>query len=312
MLAKVTPPPTNKTPPSLLTHHQQDQPGQIYKKATTETHTHPEPGNLRAIPTTPPKMRLSTTPAPAAAAAAAALLLLSPAVVSAASWGCEYVENGLKYDFKELSGKHELYHVEDRFPHKRNTTWQINPCGPLQKTKEDHPKDQCPAGTYICGLVRFVDDEGKSTLEEIIPVAGDVDTSHKLDVEAKRFDEDGVNGLRVIYNGGKYGDHEQRAVVRFVCDMERTGLEGTPTLDGGSEGKEGQKERRDEGKDKDEKDPSLKFVSYQYNEGAGKDELRLDWKTRLACEEYVRNKDKNGGDPNSSSSWGFFTWVFVL
>jgi hypothetical protein len=274
-------------------------------------------------------MRLSTTPTSvAAAAAAAALLLLSPTVVNAASWGCEYVENGLKYDFKELSGKHELYHVEERFPHKRNTTWQINPCGPLQKTKEDHPKDQCPAGTYICGLVRFIDDEGKATLEEIIPVAGDVDTSHKLDVEAKRFDENGTTGLRVIYNGGKYGDHEQRAVVRFVCDMERTGLEGTPAVDGGSEGKEGQKERRDEGKgdegkgdegkgdegkDKDEKDPSLKFVSYQYNEAAGKDELRLDWRTRLACEEYVKNKDKNGGDSkDSSSSWGFFTWVFIL
>ncbi|KAA8903599.1 autophagy-related protein 27 [Sphaerosporella brunnea] len=237
----------------------------------------------------------------------ATLLLLAGASFShASSWGCEHVENGLKYDFKELAGKHELSHVEDKFFRKQNTTWQINPCGPLQKTKEDHPKDQCPAGTYVCGLVRYINDKGESNLEEIIPVAGDVDTSHKLDMEVHKFDEDGQTGLQVIYNGGKYGPHEQRAVVKFVCDMGRTGLEGTPVVDG----KDGRKERRDEQKDKDEKDPSLKFISYEYHEGVGKEELRLEWRTRLACEEYVRNKGSKESDP--SSHWGFFTWVFIL
>jgi hypothetical protein len=112
----------------------------------------------------------------------------------------------------------------------------------------------------------------------------------------------------------------QRAIIEFVCDKERTGLEGDEK-DGGEheddkndDKKDGDKKedkirRRDEntkGKCEDS-DNSLRFCGYDFEEES-KDKkvrtLRLEWRTKLACEDAPA---ADGG-----SHWGFFGWFFIM
>jgi len=143
------------------------------------------------------------------------------------------------------------------------------------------------AGTEIvCGVVRFTDSDGKSTLVEIIPVAGDFD-GHTLDEKVSLLNatETGgkPRGVRVEFNGGKnYAKKEQRAVVDFVCDMETTG----------------------------EKDDAIKFLSYDWDPSVNKKVLALEWKTKFACEENA--KGNKGTGEKKSNHWGFFTWMFIM
>jgi len=79
------------------------------------------------------------------------LLVLLPAAATAAtamSWGCETLQSGLKYDFKSLAGPHKVISSRWTPPTTQNTTWIIDPCGPLQKDKDSDAKEQCQAGTY--------------------------------------------------------------------------------------------------------------------------------------------------------------------
>jgi len=218
------------------------------------------------------------------------LLVLLPAAataVTAMSWGCETLQSGLKYDFKSLAGPHRVISSRSTPPTTQNTTWIIDPCGPLQKDKDSDAKEQCQAGTYVCGLVRHIDSEGKSTLVEIIPVAGDID-GHKLaeQVSLLNATEAGgkSRGVRVEFNGGNnFAKHGQRAVVDFVCDPSTTG----------------------------ENDDAITFLSYNWSESVEKDILMLEWKTKMACEENAKG-DKKGDGEKKSSHWGFFTWMFII
>lgn len=98
-------------------------------------------------------------------------------------------------------------------------------------------------------------------------------------------------------SGGSYENADGKkkgagAVVEFQCDPDRSGLEGLTT--------------REEGGKRDADDrPSLQFKSF----GLADDDsyvLRLDWRTRYACDHYV---DENKGE---SSHWGFFTWLIIM
>jgi len=55
------------------------------------------------------------------------------------------------------------------------------------------------------------------------------------------------------------------------------------------------------------KENSLTFVSYGPVEGRENMEvLRLDWRTKYACEDFEDDADgKKGG-------WGFFTWFILM
>jgi hypothetical protein len=133
---------------------------------------------------------------------------------------------------------------------------------------------------------------------------------------------------------------DQRAIIEFVCDKERSGLEGDEKDDGDKDdgdGKDGD-EKSDDGKDKDgdkkdgdkkdgklrrrddekndkdngqceDTDRSLRFCGYKVEKGAKDQEvqtLRLEWRTKYACE------DAPADDSNSSSHWGFFTWFIIM
>lgn len=155
----------------------------------------------------------------------------------------------------------------------------------------------------MCGIER-VSLHHETPTVDVIPVAGDIDGRH-TDEEVKRLktsDADaGREGLRVTLNGGLYDKTKQQAVVEFICDPDRTGLEGD----------EGAKEKREDekkGEKEKEKEKSLKFISYD-RDNKELHVLRLEWKTKYACEGVT------GEDPvpePGSSSWGFFTWFIIM
>ncbi|KAI5858758.1 autophagy-related protein 27 [Tricharina praecox] len=214
------------------------------------------------------------------------LLLPAAAAVSATSWGCQTVQSGLTYDFKSLGGAHSVVSSISTPPTIQNTTWSIDPCAPLQKNKDTDAKEQCPDGTYVCGLVRHIDTAGKSFLAEVIPVAGDID-GHAVDEQVLLLNATEAGGkprgVRVEFNGGNnFAGHEQRAVVDFVCDKDVTG----------------------------EADEAITFVSYEWSESAKKQVLRLEWKTKMACVENAKGGGK--GEEKKSAHWGFFTWLFII
>jgi hypothetical protein len=53
---------------------------------------------------------------------------------------------------------------------------------------------------------------------------------------------------------------------------------------------------------------SLQFVSFESGEDEESYVLKLDWKTRYACDTYLRDHEveKAGGH------WGFFTWLIIM
>ncbi|KAL7267951.1 type II membrane protein [Rhizina undulata] len=244
-------------------------------------------------------------------------LLALPSLVTA-SFHCKVVQDGITFDMTPLKGGHSVWYTEETDPTITNTTWTINPCGPLKKSKEEHPKDQCPNGTQVCGIERVttIGDNSTTIVREIIPIAGDFGGKRGVDPIITRLktsniaSDAGREGLRVILHGGEYVKKRQEAVVEFLCDHERTGLEGSEPEDEGGEDSESvvmraAEEQAEEG-GKDDK-ASLQFISYN-KEDPEKDVLHLQWRTKYACEDV----SSGGGSGDSGSSWGFFTWFIII
>lgn len=136
----------------------------------------------------------------------------------------------------------------------------------------------------------------------------------------KKQDPD-TEGVRVKLSGGEIHEPDSKktrgkpasAVFEFQCDPDRTGLEGLVE----EISDESRRRRRDEdnendgdgkGDDKPNDDDrrSLRFKSF----GPVDDKsyvLRMDWRTRYACENYVREHPKKSG-----GHWGFFTWLIIM
>lgn len=137
-------------------------------------------------------------------------------------------------------------------------------------------------------------------VDNVIPVAGNFESSTGagLDPKVSRLKAEDANsdGLLIELNGGKYNKRKQRAVLQLECDNDRTGTEEQICADETGE----------------EKDPescmdSLQFVSYGQVEGKSNMEvLRLNWKTKYACEAYAES------DEAKKSGWGFFTWFILM
>ena len=114
-------------------------------------------------------------------------------------------------------------------------------------------------------------------------------------------------------HGGTFNKKDQMVIIEFQCDLTRSGNEGFETIE----------ERRRKtkknvealaDKDADDKDEegekSLTYVSYGSRDDKT-DLLRLDWKTKYACEDYDDNDDEDGGS-SKSSHWGLFTWFIIM
>jgi hypothetical protein len=134
-----------------------------------------------------------------------------------------------------------------------------------------------------------------------------------------------TEGLRLKISGGSWkGEHNDQkakdaaAVIDFQCDPDRSGLEGISTKEAQPEDEKSEKRRRaegegeGEGKDEGEgdgensSDQSLQYKSFSPNED-GVYVLKLEWRTRYACDDYQRGKEAS-----SNGHWGFFTWMIIM
>jgi hypothetical protein len=186
----------------------------------------------------------------------------------------------------------------------------------------------------VCGFQYQYVPDGSEEIGHAFPIAGLDPLGHgSKDSEVTRLKGDGQEGLLVKLAGGEYVDKDKkkkdaRAVIEFQCDPDRSGLEGLASAANESSEEEEEEETRrrlvvraDEGdkdkdKDKDKEktgpndgsDPSrsLQFESF----GPADDNsyvLKLKWRTRYACDNYVRDRKGDG-----SSHWGFFTWLIIM
>ena len=170
-------------------------------------------------------------------------------------------------------------------------------------------------------------DDTKITVEGVIPIAGNYETSNGKGLEPKferlKSKDTQTEGLLMEIHGGQYAKKNQKAVIKFECDLDRTGNEGFEAAEGNmvSEGAAGLLDQKganatnfgafvkdDPEDDKQDDDKSLTFVSY----GAIDDKtdvLRLNWRTKYACEDF---EDDDDDSSSKSSHWGFFTWFIIM
>ena len=164
--------------------------------------------------------------------------------------------------------------------------------------------------------------DGSDVFDEAVPIAGELKEMGGGHMEqhwerlktSSSHDDSMKEGLRVEMNGGfrkleSGKKRSQKAIIEFVCDKSRTGLEN---LYDPEDKYTDQKVKRaeDDGAD-DKEDPnssSLQFVRYDEGESEKDvDVLRLRWLTQYACEDSKGEQDKEHVD-----HWGFFTWFILM
>jgi autophagy-related protein 27 len=123
---------------------------------------------------------------------------------------------------------------------------------------------------------------------------------------SKSNDDSTKEGLRLEMNGGfKKADNgksrSQKAIVEFLCDKSRTGLENLPKPEDPYEDVKDKREEEGDEKEEDDGTPSLEFMQYD-TDGKDSDILRLQWRTKYACEDAIPVVEH----------WGFFTWFLIM
>lgn len=228
-------------------------------------------------------------------------------------------DDGQSWDLHQLGGPHSVFNAVSNNLTIHNTTYTLDICKPLKDSN-------CHTGTYVCGAVTIIPEEGDGTgfPDAYIPIAGNyvLENGHSLDptiTRLKKIDSE-REGVRVALHGGKHPFDDkkgvtQQAIIDFVCDPDRDGLEKHGGDEGEDKGKRAEEadstndDDSSENNDSNEKTndgSSLRFISYGHEEDVGSDVLRLEWLTKYACEGFEGDEDSN------SNSWGFFTWLIIL
>jgi len=188
--------------------------------------------------------------------------------------------------------------------------------------------------SLVCGFRQTKALDGSSEIGYAFPIVGLEHMGHGAkDPEITRLKklDSSREGLLIKMSGGEYKDESGKkkdagAVIEFQCDPDRTGLEGLQDIqdakrkkkrqaaamavamaDEGSGNGNGNGNGTNEDLNDDDPNKSLKFVSF----GPGDDNsyvLKLDWRTKYACDNYVRDNKDN----QSSGHWGFFTWLIIM
>jgi len=241
-------------------------------------------------------------------------------LASAVTFDCaDIVVKKVRFDISPLKGPHSVHWLDDSTPAMTsNYTFTLDICAPLQRTQGVDKKDECPHGTRVCGIER---DGTSPEIIRVIPIAGNYehDYGRPLDPRITRLkDSDSTadadkEGLRIELHGGKMpfedkgkSGHQQKALVEFICDPERDGLEGDePDKREKSEGRAEGLEKRDGDENKKDK-KSLKVRSYKFEGDNEVGVLRMEWRTKYACEK------SQSPVPAKSEGWGFFTWFIII
>lgn len=267
--------------------------------------------------------------------------LLLAAAPAQALLDCEKLRvDGHTFNLKPLGGPHSV--VTSRWepiPETHlNTTYTVDICQPLKKSGKGKKNEECPNGTQACAITRMLKDDTDSVFK-VIAIAGRLENAggSQFEYEATRLKTSDSNsdsskeGVRLVLKGGKHpltgpikDRREQKAIIEFLCDPEKEGTEGEWDAEDKYE-RLVRRDDKDKDKDKDDKDEdegeasaehqlkkenaALIWESYKSEKKA--DVLRMTWHTKHACEDK-RNDDGKDGDESASTSWGFFTWVFII
>jgi len=252
-------------------------------------------------------------------------ILLPGLVAAVGNLDCSsIVTDGKPWDLSALKGPHSVLVSHNEPPSIHNITYTIDICHNLQRAGDAPKGDACPSYTRVCRIDRLIKDgdgtDGKGEVTKVIPIAGNLRDFGGGDLDAKptRFKgsdataDAGKEGLRIVLNGGKFpldaSGRKQKAVVEFICDRERTGLEHDdydPEDKYKDDEKRGLDYRADNGTSTK---ASLRFVDYgPQTDESDTDVLRLEWLTKYACEDQ-KSKD----DAEKPASWGFFAWFLII
>ncbi|KAI9730060.1 MAG: hypothetical protein M1834_006052 [Cirrosporium novae-zelandiae] len=270
------------------------------------------------------------------------LLIPSVTLVSGYNLDCKKVlVDKTNWDFSKLGGPHSVLYSQPHWPTTKNTTFTLDICNPLQRSKnKEERKKECASGTHVCAIERTIYEDGTEKIDGIINIAGNYGLTHghptlepywtRLKSSNSHADTD-KEGVRLELHGGQYPFDEptaveQKAVIEFLCDESRTGLEDEDKKEKRRDDKEedgddedGEGEGDDDDEDSGPKNPptyddgrnpdrSLRFISYQPEDKA--DVLRLEWRTKYACESALDNDPSSGN--NDESHWGVFTWFIIV
>lgn len=256
--------------------------------------------------------------------------------MQAASFNCEKLRvDGHTFNLGALGGPHSV--VTSRWEPSTeahfNTTYTLDICKPLKKSGKAKKTEECPNGTHACAITHML----KGDTDEVFQVraiAGRLENAggSQFGYDATRLKTSDSNsdsskeGVRLVLKGGKHPlkgpvkeRKEQKAIIEFLCDPEKDGSEG----EWDAEDKyERLARREDKDKDKDDEDEGESSAEHQlkkddaalvwesFKEEKDADVLRMTWYTKHACEDK-RSDDGDGGD-SASTSWGFFTWLFII
>ncbi|KAF2104158.1 hypothetical protein NA57DRAFT_70372 [Rhizodiscina lignyota] len=253
------------------------------------------------------------------------LLSLPSLILAAASFDCsDIVKDRIRFNLKPLGGPHVVHWIETEELITHNHTYTIDICQPLKRTKGVPADEECPNGARVCGIDYVTGkNDNTSRIEHVVPIAGDfIHSTAGWDPKWQLLKNSGSHadadreGLLIEFNGGKFPFNDkkgvpQKAMIEMVCDKDRSGLEGDEEDDRPKEDGDEKEKRDDEGEEKGEegekKNKSLTFVSYKQEGDPAVGVLRLEWKTKYACEDAVNNPDLNPKD-----GWGFFTWFLII
>lgn len=258
--------------------------------------------------------------------------LLLPAAIFA-SYDCNHIRVDQKsFNLEKLGGPKDVHFAHHTSPTITNTTFTIDICKALTYPSDTKKTEKCPGGTRVCGIEREYDGESKEgRIHQIIPIAGEYHLSEgrKLDPQFTRIKGGKSNsdsekeGLIAEFHGGMHDGTKQKAIIEFQCDKEMEGTEGfddkTSSVDASdfnSYGRMGRRAAEDGDEDGGEDDSplpdldegkALQYVSYKKEDDIGV--LRLNWKTKYACEGAADNAPTSD---KKTAGWGFFTWFLII
>ncbi|KAF2864921.1 autophagy protein-like protein Atg27 [Massariosphaeria phaeospora] len=278
--------------------------------------------------------------------ALSSLLLTLPS--PSAAFDCAEIQaQSVKFDLSKLGGPHIVQWSPDPDLDAQvqlNYNFTLDICNKIKWHKGGSLATECHHGARVCAIRETVDTTGvnNATINPI-DIAGTYTSHSHRSIDAQftllRGSESNSDaareGVRAELHGGRFPFEDsktgvdQRAIIEFVCDRERTGLEGTRDDDGekddgdddDSDDKGDDKEgddKKEEGKRLSRRDDdhgkcvgddkkSLRFCGYE-RESLPKDKvartLRLEWRTKYACEDAPRDAP--------GSHWGFFTWFIII
>lgn len=169
---------------------------------------------------------------------------------------------------------------------------------------------QLTNGPIVCAIERLINPiEKTDTISRIIPIAGDFPDS-KLNpsfTALSKATTSDQEGFRAILNGGKYSGRTQQAIIDFICDPEFVGTEGDFKP---KDGYKNSKRAEEAVEEKAGNATAITFISYDAVDKI--DTLKLEWKTKYACENVDDGDDATPGSGTSTRHWGFFTWFIIM